>query len=1671
MSLILMVQSKDALKEFILPSINDSNYTLILNKNLFNFSKNIEIFLEVVGNKWSFIENINYSISDSNGHACKEKNLRNGNYYNIMDSYNNSASIVVIETKSSFQSMYKFDLTGVKEVFIGAESNNNIQYNLFNYVSRNHAALGKNGDNWIIYDNGSNGTFLNNKRIHGQSVLQFGDCINVFGLKVVFLGAILAVSQSFGEWKVNVKGLPAYYIDNNVSTEEKKRTKEKKYYKRSPRLFEEIYTDEVEIEAPPALNKQRNKPAFMVIGPAFTMAIPMLLGTGMSMLASRMMGSSGSLFMATGIITALGSAVLGVFWAKANLKYEKEAADENEVNRYNSYGQYLIEIANILKQKYENNQRVLNSMYLCGEDCIRMNSKTSNLWNRNSTHDDFLTVRLGIGDIPFQVKITIPKNKFMMNPDGLVKKPEELKHNYSTLYNVPVTIDLMKYTMLGLVGGEGKTGAYTVMTNMIEQIAVNNCYTDVKFVFIYSAKTEEDEKNWEFAKWLPHVWSQDRRCRFIVNNKKSMGDVGYELAKIMRERADLEDHGDKEAIVLPHYIVVVDNMELLEGELIAKYIMKPEKKYGITTLLLTEYYEELPNECEEIIQNDSKKSILFNVNENSDTIQPFIADSAALSSLEELARNISGIEVAEMANGGEIPNSLDFFEMYGVRGLKELNVLERWTKHRTYESMRALVGKKGGDADCYLDIHEKYHGPHGLVAGTTGSGKSETLQTYMLSLAVEFSPYDVAFFVIDYKGGGMANLFSGLPHLIGQISNLSGNQVQRAMISIKSENRRRQRIFSEHSVNNINLYTRLFKSGEATEPIPHLFIIIDEFAELKREEPEFMKELISVAQVGRSLGVHLILATQKPSGTVDDNIWSNTKFRLCLRVADRQDSNDMLHKTDAAYITQAGRCYLQVGSDEVYELFQSGYSGAVYDPDENASKTSIAQMLTITGKTAAVGNRIKKEKKEEAKRRWLESLYNAFSISLRKLEYKPEAVLNQLVDIDILMTTMYTVIKSQGNEFDDNDYNRARLNDFIVLCATIMTNGVMDIDVLCETAEKNKIRLPELKEKTQLDAVVEYLGKIAEANNYQKVQQLWLPVLSRYIYLQNIEGYNPQFLQDMKAVHNTKRWTLDTVIGIYDDPENQAQLPLKIDFSESAHLAVLGTVVTGKSTFLQTLIYAMITQYSPQELNVYAIDYSSHMLSAFEKSPHVGGVMYDTDEEKISRFFNLITRIMDERKELLKGGNYAQYVKVNGVVIPAIFLVIDNFANFREKTGETYEDVMNRIAREGVGYGIYLIVSASGWGMNEIPNRIGDNIKTVISLDMGDKFKMAEALRVGRIDVMPEADIKGRGLAAADGRLLEFQTALALQASDDFDRITKIGKLCEEIAQGWQGRKARPIPVIPEKPILRNFMQLEDYVSAIQTRNCLPIAYNMDDASVYSIDLSKDYCYAIAGRSGTGTTNVLKAAMIAAAQKENVEIHVIETGENELQRFTEELEVQYADNRVEYLSTSQQIFDFFASTVPEFKRRNQIKQKLLAQYMEPEEIYEEISDQKQIFIFLADVIDFVNVAYKPLENGTTMYAYIENIMAKGSLHNFHFIGCINQDHVMDAVGMAIYTSFTGYKSGVYLGGNLDSQKIFTFENLTYSESTKSMKKGLGMTPSYKNNLEGKTIVLPLVKGV
>lgn len=271
----------------------------------------------------------------------------------------------------------------------------------------------------------------------------------------------------------------------------------------------------------------------------------------------------------------------------------------------------------------------------------------------------------------------------------------------------------------------------------------------------------------------------------------------------------------------------------------------------------------------------------------------------------------------------KLPEVYPFFRMF--KG-SEPDIISNWSHTDVLTSLRVPIGIGEDAQTVFLDAHDKQDGPHGLIAGMTGSGKSELLMTYILSLAAAFPPWEVAFFLIDYKGGGMSSAFRELPHVIGSISNLSGHTVERAFLSIRSENERRQKLFLAHNVNHISDYHRKYREKIATEPLPHIFLIVDEFAELKAEEPEFMQELISLSRVGRSLGIHLLLCTQKPSGSVDATIMTNARFQIALRLQDPLDSKEILRHPDAAHLKNPGRAILRIGNDEIYQTLQCAYA-------------------------------------------------------------------------------------------------------------------------------------------------------------------------------------------------------------------------------------------------------------------------------------------------------------------------------------------------------------------------------------------------------------------------------------------------------------------------------------------------------------------------------------------------------------------------------------------------------------------------------------------------------------------------------------------------------------------------------------------------------------------------
>ncbi len=1653
MSLLLSIYTEHAHEDVRLPADKNADLQVILSPDKFRLEHPVKLELENLDGLWQFKNTGFFTVMK--GEASWTKKPFSGGDILRVERDKAVFTVLVLDQSRQIGSMDKFDTGSLREITIGTREDRDVLYRVGQVVSHVHATIHFGRRSATVRDESVNGIYINGRRAYGMTELHFGDEVSIFGLKLVYLVDTLAVNVAECGAQISARmkhcrfrTVPPSPAPQGTNGEPECRDE---LFHRSPRRLIPLQAELEEIEGPPQKQMGNRKPVWMIIGPSFTMTIPMLLGTGFMVLARSMTGMAGSAFMYIGLITALASAIVGVTWAIINMNYSKKEERETELLRRQKYGEYLMECAERIRHKYEANRQALTEMYPDAQTCSGYWRSPQELWNRNRSHTDLLSCRLGLGDIPFQIPISVPKKKFTLDKDELADRPMEIRQTYSVLKQVPINVDLSAHRVVGLVG----RGRADIARSMITQLAANICYTDIRMAFLGDGSTGTD---FSFIKWLPHVWNSERSQRYVALNQQEVGGVCYSLTQIFRTRLDeaANNYSGRGTAKQAQYVIVVESARLLEEEPMAKYLFDNPGMIGITTLLLAATPEDLPNICDFMIESSEQFSGMYSMAPTGEQPQKIRFDYVPLQDAEQFARRISGTRVPEFQSGGNLPDSLTFFEMMGISRKEELQVLDNWKKNRTYQTMQAMIGWKMGGQPCYLNIHEKHHGPHGLIAGTTGSGKSETLQTYILSLAINYSPKDLGFFLIDYKGGGMANLFGKLPHVLGTISNLSGGQVRRAMVSIKSENLRRQRIFNEFGVNHIDAYTKLVKSGEARQPIPHLFIVIDEFAELKKSQQEFMQELISVAQVGRSLGVHLILATQKPFGTVDDHIVANTKFRLCLRVADKRDSQEMLNRPDAAYLTQAGRCYLQVGNNEIYELFQSGWSGAVYDEDMTLSKSNYAVQLENSGKVVMTGSSSRARRLAQRRAEWLTGLVECCHLAHM-----------QLSPSQPMLEGVYRSLRQKGIDYEDSEYNRRVLSSFVERYSSyFLMKPEKAAQLILADAERNNQKLPELREKTQLEVVVEYLAELARDKTWHCGLKLWMPELPLELLWESLSGVDGLRIPADGWNRTTVKKTLRAMIGMVDDPQNQNQFPLTVDFLRDGHLAVCGAVSSGKSVLLQTIAYALIQCHTPAMLNLYLIDYSSQMLMAFEGAPHVGGLVSEGETDKLSKLFLMLRRTIRERKRMFRGSGFLQYIDRYGNEVPAIVVMLDGYASFRERTENSYESHLLELAREGTGLGIFLCISSGGFGPAEIQGKLAEKMRQVLTLEMDSKYSYSECLRTSNFDIFPEAGVRGRGLAVCAESILEYQTALSAGGSD-FERNDAIRARCREIAGLWRGSRAVPIPQIPADPVWEQYAELEEYKRLVRTDRFLPLGYDAEDASLFRLDMSQTFCYHISGRERSGKSVFLRNAACAARDRGGRVVLI-----DRMNQETEQRTAQMVN--AEYVNSTAGLMKFWGELNLTINQRHTLFKVLTAKGAEREEIFQAMCRYPQIFVLIADLQDFVNTVYgmpKPHNGGQTFAERVEPVIARGALHHVFFFGVAQLQDQSALAGQKLYRSFIADKKGVHLGGELTAQKFLSVRNLTYAEQTRSLKPGIGYVNDRDDGTGVEKIVIPVNRGI
>ena len=864
-------------------------------------------------------------------------------------------SILAFEMDPASIVLKKYTLLPNMAIRIGRNPENALSQSS-NVLSASHAELLATSPRecWFT-DHSRNGSYINGERVLNNRVqLNYGDVITLgFALKIVYLGDAIAVNDA-PDLRITrlqkLPPLPQIEVDLKKAIQEDE-TQPFVWYHRSPRIMNQQNTDPVDIEPPLPRDQNNMPPTWMTVGPSATMVVPMLL--------SAMVGGRSNI--APMVAMMGGAAAMAVMWGLINSNYRKKHGAEREALRTQVYKDYLVETKNKLMSLTEQEQARLNEQCLTIQQCLELpKSNTHRLWERMPQHSDFTVLRLGLGRVPLPNPISIQPVKLQLEPDSLAKEPARLKETYEYINNAPITVCLREWRMIGVLGNMDHP---VVMQSMLAQLAATHSYHDV---IISVLCPPENQSQWDWARWLPHVYAnEDHNMRLVACTRNAVNAVLDHLNDVLMireerlgERSENAKEEEDTAQPLPHYVVFCTDPALLENSSLIKRLMS--RKLGFTLVMQATSMEQLPKECGLIIHANDRLGSVYTAQGDITNVQ---YETTNLPSLKRFGHQLAPLRVKDALESSFIPSLVTFLEIYHAREIEDIDIWRFWNENHAYEGLRSTIGLRSGAQPFVLDISEGHHGPHGLVAGTTGSGKSVMLQTYILSLALNYHPEEVQFILIDYKGGGMANAFVGLPHVAGVIDNLQGKRtISRALLSIQGEIHRREEIFKRLGVEKIDEYIRYYNHDPNERPLAHLIIVVDEFAELKKEQPEFMRELVSTARVGRSVGIHMILATQKPSNSVDDEIWSNTNFRICLRVATRADSNDMLKHPDAAYLKGMGRCYVQVGNDEIYEQVQTSFSGATYAP-ANLIGDEEPRMLDD------VGRPIRLKKKSKARER------------------------------------------------------------------------------------------------------------------------------------------------------------------------------------------------------------------------------------------------------------------------------------------------------------------------------------------------------------------------------------------------------------------------------------------------------------------------------------------------------------------------------------------------------------------------------------------------------------------------------------------------------------------------------------------------------------------------------
>jgi S-DNA-T family DNA segregation ATPase FtsK/SpoIIIE len=542
----------------------------------------------------------------------------------------------------------------------------------------------------------------------------------------------------------------------------------------------------------------------------------------------------------------------------------------------------------------------------------RLRQLEPTVWERRPTDPDFMCLRVGVADLPARSSISMGDG----GDEELRGWAEQELESRQTVHSVPLTINFLKAGVVGLAGPRAVTSG--VARALLLQAASLHSPGDIA---IAAALGERAVDDWSWLKWLPHLRVERVGLQTAVaTGRRDAEELLSEVRDLVTDRRAQTRSRVVSGPTRATLLLLLDEDAGVDRALVSA-ALADASECGVVAIWLGRDARNLPGQAGSIVQAQDTRSVVTVTDvATGRSVQDVSVDGVDTEVADRAARSLAPIhDISELARAGDIPPRVSLLDLLGLSPVTSDALQSRW------KDWRGRLGSTiGVSADGPFTLDLRADGPHALIAGTTGSGKSELLRTFVAGAAASVPPDRLAFLLVDYKGGSAFAPCAGLPHVVDVVSDLDEHLAERALVSLEAELKRRERVLAEHGAKDL-LELQRRALGEAP---PLIVIAVDEFAKLRDEVPEFVDGVVDIAQRGRSLGVHMVLAAQTLRNAFTPAIRANTNLRIALRVADEGESDDVIASPLAARIPSGeryrGRAFARTGHSELRE-FQTAY--------------------------------------------------------------------------------------------------------------------------------------------------------------------------------------------------------------------------------------------------------------------------------------------------------------------------------------------------------------------------------------------------------------------------------------------------------------------------------------------------------------------------------------------------------------------------------------------------------------------------------------------------------------------------------------------------------------------------------------------------------------------------